>query len=87
MTLAVMTRASLGHTGRPLTADRATTAIYLAVVAAAALRVASGFSPGAQALMQLSGALWIAAFGGFVIAYFGVLTRPRVAAKAPTRRQ
>ena len=60
MTLAVMTRASLGHTGRPLTADRATSAIYLAVIAAAALRVASGFAPGQPALLHLSAALWIA---------------------------
>ncbi|MGE5765625.1 MAG: NnrS family protein, partial [Bacteroidota bacterium] len=41
MTLAVMTRATLGHTGRELKADGATTAIYLAVAAAAATRVAA----------------------------------------------
>jgi uncharacterized protein involved in response to NO len=85
MTLAVMTRASLGHTGRPLTAGRATSTIYLAVLAAAALRLASGFAPGQPALLHLSAALWIAAFAGFAAAYFGVLTRPRLAPKAPTR--
>jgi uncharacterized protein involved in response to NO len=85
MTLAVMTRASLGHTGRPLTAGRATTAIYLAIVAAAALRLASGFAPGQPALLHLSASLWIAAFAGFAAAYFAILTRPRLAPKAPTR--
>jgi uncharacterized protein involved in response to NO len=85
MTLAVMTRASLGHTGRALAADRWTVAIYLAAVLGAALRVASGFFPAQALLLHLSAALWIVAFGGFGVAYFGVLTRPRVAAKAPTR--
>jgi uncharacterized protein involved in response to NO len=85
MTLAVMTRASLGHTGRPLTSGPAAPALYLAVVAAAALRLASGFAPGQPALLHLSATLWIAAFAGFAAAYFPVLTRPRLAPKAPTR--
>ena len=34
MTLAVMTRATLGHTGRGLAADRWTTAIYILIAAA-----------------------------------------------------
>src|SRR5690606_23361970 len=41
MTLAVMTRATLGHTGRPLRADAVTAAAYVLVGVAAALRVAS----------------------------------------------
>jgi uncharacterized protein involved in response to NO len=70
MTLAVMTRATLGHTGRPLVADRRTSAIYLLVAAAAALRVAAPFSAGAYvALLWLSGLTWSAAFGLFVLHY------------------
>src|SRR3546814_17710280 len=38
MTLAVMTRATLGHTGRALKADAATAVIYLSVAASAAIR-------------------------------------------------
>lgn len=38
MTLAVMTRASLGHTGRPLVAGPGTTAIYVMITLAAILR-------------------------------------------------
>lgn len=41
MTLAVMTRATLGHTGRLTGADAWTTAIYGAVTAGAFLRVAA----------------------------------------------
>jgi uncharacterized protein involved in response to NO len=70
MTLAVMTRATLGHTGRELRADAATTAIYLAVAAAAATRVAAGAVPEAYtALLWGSGLLWTLAFGLFVLRY------------------
>jgi uncharacterized protein involved in response to NO len=74
MTLAVMTRASLAHSGRPLVAGRATTAIYLLVAAAALLRIASAF-PGSAAwlLLSLAGVAWSAAFGLFVIVYWPIL--------------
>lgn len=70
MTLAVMTRATLGHTGRELTADGPTTAIYLAVAAAAATRVAAALLPEYYlALLWPSGLLWSLAFGVFVLRY------------------
>jgi uncharacterized protein involved in response to NO len=79
-TLAVMTRASLGHTGRPRVADRATLAIYLAVNAAAILRVAAAFAPAIQApLLGAAVACWSAAFLGFAFAYGPMLARPRTA--------
>jgi len=70
MTLAVMTRASLGHTGRALVADRATLAIYGLVTLAALLRVASPFA-GAQAVLvtSLAGVAWSAAFATFALHY------------------
>jgi NnrS protein len=43
MTLAVMTRASLGHTGRELTASASTQAIYLCAFAAALVRILAAF--------------------------------------------
>jgi uncharacterized protein involved in response to NO len=77
MTLAVMTRATLGHTGRPLTAGRGTTALFLLVILATAARLLAGFLPGmAPALWSLSALAWIAAFGGFALLYGGPLTRP-----------
>lgn len=45
MTLAVMTRASLGHTGRSLVAGPGTQAIYVFVTLAALLRVLRVLSP------------------------------------------
>ncbi|WP_342236976.1 NnrS family protein [Inquilinus sp. OTU3971] len=70
MTLAIMTRASLGHTGRALRASGLTQLLYSAVAVAAAARGAMIFLPGAALpLMSIAGAAWIAAFGGFVAAY------------------
>jgi uncharacterized protein involved in response to NO len=78
MTLAVMTRASLGHTGRPLVAGSGTQAIYVLVTLAALLRVTSPLA-GAQMMLPLwaAGASWSAAFGVFAILYGRVLTQPR----------
>jgi uncharacterized protein involved in response to NO len=80
MTLAVMTRASLGHTGRPLSADSVTTTIYLLVTLAAALRVVAplwGDLYTWLGILTVSGAAWSGAFGLFAVSYFPVLTRPR----------
>jgi uncharacterized protein involved in response to NO len=68
MTLAVMTRASLGHTGQALIASRGTQAIYLLVLCSAFLRMSAGFID-STFLIELSGVAWIAAFGGFVLLY------------------
>lgn len=78
MTLAVMTRASLGHTGRPLTASLSISTIYLLANLGAAVRVLSPFFPSAYVpLLALSAALWSGAFVLFVIVYAPLLTRPR----------
>src|SRR3546814_17732104 len=70
MTLAVMTRATLGHTGRALKADAATAVIYLSVAASAAIRVAATALPEfSTALLCGPGPLWVLAFGLFVLRY------------------
>jgi uncharacterized protein involved in response to NO len=70
MILAVMTRATLGHTGNALAADRATTAIYALVAVAAAVRVAAAFLPEQMGpLLWLSAAAWVGAFGLFALRY------------------
>ncbi|MEJ1160106.1 NnrS family protein [Prosthecomicrobium sp. N25] len=79
MTLAVMTRASLGHTGRPLVASRATQALYAAIVGAAAARVAMAFAPDGFVLMHVAALGWIVAFGTFLGAYGPLLGRRRPA--------
>lgn len=79
MTLAVMTRASRGHTGRPLRADRATLGIYLAINAAALVRIVAPFAGEAQpALLAVSAALWVCAFGGFAVTYAPMLAGRRL---------
>ncbi len=66
MTLAVMTRASLGHTGNALTASAVTQAIYAAIVIAALARICSALEPAWSGLLLLIAAFaWAAAFLGF----------------------
>jgi uncharacterized protein involved in response to NO len=82
MTLAVMTRATLGHTGRALVAGRATSALYCAIALAVALRVAAAFLPAHDVLLDLSAAAWAAAFLGYAAIYGPMLWRPRAARRA-----
>ena len=78
MTLAVMTRASLGHTGHALTATPGTVAIYLAILLAAVLRIAAAFSGDwRMALLDGAGTAWMAAFLLFAINYGPMLCTPR----------
>lgn len=70
MILAVMTRASLGHTKRPLTADRGTLAAYLLVLGAAVMRLAASFlGAAATPALHLAGFFWISAFALFAARY------------------
>jgi uncharacterized protein involved in response to NO len=79
MTLAVMTRASLGHTGREIVADRWTVAIYAAVTAGTVLRVVAQYAGDFHLLaLGTGGLLWSLAFAIFVIRYGPILWRPRL---------
>ncbi|MDE3239268.1 MAG: NnrS family protein [Paracoccaceae bacterium] len=70
MTLAVMTRATLGHTGQALTAGPGTIAVYLALILAVLARLVAGMVPAvAMPLYHVAGAAWIAAFAGYAILY------------------
>lgn len=76
MTLAMMTRATRGHTGRPRVADRATTLIYVAVLLGAAVRVCAPFAADlTPALLGVSAVLWSLAFLGFAASYGPMLLR------------
>ncbi len=78
MMLAVMTRATRGHTGKPLLADRATVIIYVLVNVGALLRVAAPFLPLEYAVgAGLAGAVWAAAWLMFVVNYGPWLISPR----------
>lgn len=79
MTLAVMTRASLGHTGREIRADPFVVAMYLAVIMGAALRVVAPLALDWYAsALALSGILWSAAFLLFAVRYAPILWTRRV---------
>ena len=68
MTLAVMTRATLGHTGHALRAGPATQAIYALVLLAAVLRIVAAFT-GSMTLMDYAGGAWVAGFATFAVVY------------------
>jgi uncharacterized protein involved in response to NO len=85
MTLAVMTRASLGHTGRDLHADAATSLIYAAVVLAALTRFAAVLAPDQPTLLYVSAGCWTAAFLGYAARYGGMLVQPKLKPRQPNR--
>jgi uncharacterized protein involved in response to NO len=79
MILAVMTRASLGHTGRELRAGPATSAIYLLVTAGAALRVAAPLGGVDYRMgMEIAGLCWLGSFVLFIVIYGPILFAPRL---------
>jgi uncharacterized protein involved in response to NO len=80
MVVAVMTRAALGHTGRPLLASRTIAVAYLLLSFAALVRV---FLPAFTVIdyrwtIVIAGAIWLAAFALFLIKYTPILMRPRI---------
>lgn len=79
MTLAVMTRASRGHSGRRLAADRFDVTLYALVLLGTTARVAAPFADdGWQVALDIAGGLWIAAFLGFALRYAPILLGPPV---------
>lgn len=78
MTLAVMTRASRGHSGRPLTAPLTTQMIYVLIVIAAAARIAAALRPElTMLLLPVSGIAWILGFAAFATSYGPMLLKAR----------
>lgn len=86
LTLAVMSRASLGHTGRALAASPALQAIYAAALIAALARIGAVLDADASsALLAVAGLAWSAAFLGFAFLYAPILCLPRPATvRAPS---
>jgi uncharacterized protein involved in response to NO len=80
MTLAVMTRATLGHTGQKLQAGPVTQAIYAVILVSALARIAAAFT-GEPMLMHAAALAWVLGFAGFVVAYGPLLALRRPAWK------
>ena len=83
LTLGMMARVSLGHTGRLLEPAPVMTLAFVAVNLAALTRVVLPLLfPAAYApIMTAAGVVWVAAFGVFVVVYAPMLLRPRADGK------
>ena len=79
MIMAVMTRAALGHTGRPIIAHPLTTISYILLLLAAITRVfgATTFGLPFSLAIMLTAVLWTGAFALFLVIYMPILCGPR----------
>jgi uncharacterized protein involved in response to NO len=83
LTLGMMARVSLGHTGRPLTVGRPMTIAFAAITIAAAMRVAAPLLPRHYlTLLIAAGVLWTGAFLVYLVKYARILVSPRVDGRA-----
>jgi len=83
MMLAVMTRATRGHTGRELAASKTTCISYIAIVACAFTRPIAGQWPElAPILYPVSALLWLLAFGSYLWEYAPMLVNERRKARS-----
>jgi uncharacterized protein involved in response to NO len=82
LTIGMMVRVSLGHTGRPITTSRAALLAFLSMAAASVVRVLAPALPVAYLpLLNVSGALWTASFAAFLWQFMPVLAAPRADGK------
>jgi uncharacterized protein involved in response to NO len=83
MILAVMTRAALGHTGRPLAVGRGIAAAYALLTLGVAARVfgAALWPSGYVSILLVSGFLWTAAFAVYAVIYAPILVLSRADGK------
>jgi len=80
LTLGMMSRVSLGHTGRPLRVRPCITAAYLLITLATVIRLCTPFAAvlhPVQALTHVAGALWATAFIIYFVVYAPMLLAPR----------
>ncbi len=83
MIMAVMTRASLGHTGRALAVDPSIAAAYVLLLAAGLVRVfgLSALGLPYPVVIVISACCWTAAFGIFLVVYAPILWSARADGK------
>ncbi|WP_075187622.1 NnrS family protein [Teredinibacter haidensis] len=82
MILAMISRVSLGHTGRVIQVGKIMSTAFIFLVLAFLVRVfGSYFYANYLHLLTFSTLLWTAGYSGFVIANFPVLTQPRIDGK------
>lgn len=80
--IGIMSRASLGHTGRPLIVRPEITTAYILILISAGARTLTPFFPGYTKIgMVLTSSLWIMAFALFLWVYLPILTKQRIDGK------
>jgi uncharacterized protein involved in response to NO len=80
MLVGMMTRVTLGHSGRPIAADRLALPLFWLLQAVLVLRLAGEWLPWPDAAgiaLWIAGMLWLLAFGSWALRYLAVLLRPR----------
>jgi uncharacterized protein involved in response to NO len=78
LTLGMMSRVALGHTGRVLIITSPIVLAYALVTLAAVARVAATWVTAPFVLLVVAGLAWAIAFAVFAAVYWPVLVRPRV---------
>jgi uncharacterized protein involved in response to NO len=81
MIVAVITRAALGHTGRPLEVSRAVALTYLVLALAVVTRAFGPLAVAREVTVWIAGLLWLAAFAVLLVGYAPILTHARVDGK------
>jgi uncharacterized protein involved in response to NO len=82
LTLGMMSRVALGHTGRALVVRSPIVWAYGLVTLAAAVRVVAAFFPAQFMLLIIAGLAWAIAFTTFAAIYWPILVRPRADGRA-----
>lgn len=84
LTLGMMARVALGHTGRMLEPAKLINLAFALITLAALIRVAGPliFPHSYGLVIVLSGSIWMVAFGFFTLTYLPILIRPRLDGKA-----
>lgn len=78
--IGMMSRVSLGHSGRPIKLSKLMILSYVLINIAALIRLSGAFlnGQGYMVSVQITGILWVAAFGLFLWEYSSILLSPRL---------
>jgi uncharacterized protein involved in response to NO len=81
--IGMITRTTLGHTGRMLKAGGSETAMYLLMQAGVAARLLAAVGPAGlrDAALAVSATCWSVAFVGYIVVYGPYLIRARIDGK------
>ncbi|HEC59272.1 hypothetical protein LCGC14_0635710 [marine sediment metagenome] len=78
MILSMMSRVSLGHTGRPLKPNKTMSISFAFIFLAGIIRMLAPQSSDPLFFIMISGGLWITSFMIFIYFYFPILYKPRL---------